>query len=270
VARKILLDCDPGHDDAVALLLALGSPEELALDGVSVVGGNVPLQGTVSNTRKLLHLVGRTDLPVYAGCPRPMMREIVTAEHVHGDSGLDSASGRLLEEPDVPVAPVHAVNYLIDSVRNSPPGEVTLVATGPLTNVAVAFAMAPDIIERLDQVVIMGGACFEQGNVTPAAEFNVYVDPHAARAVFESGVRLTMFGLDVTHQMRITPARLKAMAENGVTTSVNTVGTARRCTTPARWRGLSIPRCLKAWSCTSRWIPMKGRHWVAQLQIAMR
>ncbi|OED40009.1 nucleoside hydrolase [Chromatiales bacterium (ex Bugula neritina AB1)] len=215
MARRILLDCDPGHDDAVAILLALASPAELELIGISVVGGNVKLDATVLNTRKLLSLAARDDIDVYAGCPRPMLREIVTAEHVHGDTGLDSGSGRELPDPLRPVADKHAVNFIIDSVRNAAAGEITLVATGPLTNIAVAFAMAPDIIERLQELVIMGGAGFEPGNVTPAAEFNIYVDPHAARAVFESSVKLTMFGLDITHQMLITPPRLKAIEEHG-------------------------------------------------------
>lgn len=215
MTRRILLDCDPGHDDAVAILLALASPDEIDLIGISVVGGNVQLDSTVLNTRKILHLAKREDIAVYAGCPRPMLRPMVTAEHVHGDTGLDSGSGRILAEPERAVSTQHAVNFIIDSIRAAEPGELTLVATGPLTNVAVAFAMAPDIIERLQEVIIMGGAGFEPGNITPAAEFNVYVDPHAARAVFESGVSLTMFGLDITHQMRITPPRLEAISSKG-------------------------------------------------------
>ncbi len=215
MARRIILDCDPGHDDAVAILLALASPGEIEIAGISVVGGNVVLDATVLNTRKILHLVQRDDIVVYAGCPRPMLRPMVTAEHVHGDTGLDSGSGQALPEPVTPVSALHAVNFIIDTVRNGKAGEITLVATGPLTNVAVAFAMAPDIVGRLKEVIIMGGAGFEPGNITPAAEFNIYVDPHAARSVFESGVPLTMFGLDITHQMKITPERLQAIGSNG-------------------------------------------------------
>ncbi len=211
MAKRIILDCDPGHDDAVAILLALASPQEIELIGLTVVGGNVPLASTLLNARKVVTLANRRD-PVYAGCPRPMMREIVTAEHVHGETGLDSGSGQPLGDPEVPVQQQHAVNFIIDTVRSEPEQSITLVATGPLTNVAVAFAMAPDIIPRLNELVVMGGAGFEPGNITPAAEFNVYVDPHAARAVFDSGVNLTMFGLDITHQMLITPPRLKALA----------------------------------------------------------
>lgn len=214
VSRRIILDCDPGHDDAVAILLALASPE-IDVAGLTVVGGNVRLDSTVLNTRKIVTLSGCKGVEVYAGCPRPMMREMVTAEHVHGETGLDSGSGTLLDDPDVPVSEIHAVNYLIDTIRAAPEGEITLVATGPLTNVAVAFAMAPDIIGRLHELVIMGGVGFEPGNITPAAEFNIYVDPHAAAAVFDSGVKLTMFGLDVTHQMRITPPRLEQIGKAG-------------------------------------------------------
>lgn len=215
MTKRIILDCDPGHDDAVAILLALGSPAEIDLIGLTVVGGNVKLAATVLNTRKIVTLAGVSDIPVFAGCPRPMLREMVTAEHVHGETGLDSGSGQPLADPTTPLSDQHAVNFLIETIRAEPENTITLVATGPLTNVAVAFAMAPDIIDRLEDLIIMGGAGFEPGNITPAAEFNIYVDPHAARAVFESGVRLTMFGLDVTHQMLITPDRLKTIAEKG-------------------------------------------------------
>lgn len=214
MAKRIILDCDPGHDDAVAILLAMASPAEVELLGLTVVGGNVPLDSTVMNARKIVTLAKRQDR-VFAGCPRPMMREIVTAEHVHGETGLDSGSGRSLGDPDIPVESLHAVNFIVDTVRSEPDSSVTLVATGPLTNVAVAFAMAPDIVSRLKELVIMGGAGFEPGNITPAAEFNIYVDPQAARAVFESGVQLTMFGLDITHRMLITPPRLAALCDNG-------------------------------------------------------
>lgn len=214
MGRRIILDCDPGHDDAVAILLALASPE-IELAGLTVVGGNVRLASTVVNARKVVTLSGCEGVDIYAGCPRPMLREIVTGEHVHGESGLDSGSGALLAEPTVPVNEQHAVNYIIDTVRAAASGEITLVTTGPLTNVAVAFAMAPDIIDKLDELIIMGGAGYEPGNITPAAEFNVFVDPHAAAAVFDSGIKLTMFGLDVTHQMLIAPPRLALLAGAG-------------------------------------------------------
>lgn len=208
MVSNIILDCDPGHDDAVAILLALAAPSQLNLLAITVTGGNVPLELTTKNTLRVIALAHREDLCVYAGCPRPLVRKIVTAEHVHGESGLDTGSGRLLELPDIEVAKQHAVNYLIDTIRAAADQSITLVATGPLTNVAAAFVMAPDIIDRLDKLVIMGGACHVPGNVTPAAEFNIYVDPHAAKAVFDSGVDLVVFGLDITHQMLVTPDRL--------------------------------------------------------------
>lgn len=219
MATKIILDCDPGHDDAVAILLALASPD-IELLALTVVGGNVPLALTADNALRVTALAGYQSLPVYAGCPKPLLRKMVTAEHVHGESGLDTGSGQLLDPPTTTVAPMHAVNYLINTVREAAAKTITLVATGPLTNVAAAFAMAPDIIDRLEQLVIMGGAGHEPGNITPAAEFNIYVDPHAAYAVFESGVKLTVFGLDITHQMLITPSRLTAIAERGGRTGV--------------------------------------------------
>lgn len=212
---RILLDCDPGHDDAVAILLALGAPEQIELLGVTVVGGNVPLHSTVTNALRVLKLANREEVPVFAGCPRPLVREMVTAEHVHGESGLDTASGELLNVPDTVVREQHAVNFIIETVRQSESKSVTLVATGPLTNVAAAIAMAPDIVDQLKQIVIMGGAFHEPGNITPAAEFNIYVDPHAARCVFESGAEIIVFGLDITHQMLITPSRLEVIQQSG-------------------------------------------------------
>jgi len=215
MAIKIILDCDPGHDDAVAILLALAAPQHIEVLGLTVVGGNVPLDLTVDNALRILSLADREDIRVCGGCPRPLLRKMVTAEHVHGESGLDTGSGKLLALPQTSAAELHAVNFIIDTVRASDDKSVTLVATGPLTNIAAAFAMAPDIIERLQQLVIMGGACHEPGNITPAAEFNIFVDPHAAKAVFDSGVQPVMFGLDITHQMRTTPDRLKNIASNG-------------------------------------------------------
>jgi len=212
MARKIILDCDPGHDDAVAILLALAAPQQIEVLGLTIVGGNVPLARTVENALRVLLLADREDIPVYGGCPRPLLREMVTAEHV---SGLDTASGQLLAIPKTSPAELHAVNYLIDSIRASADKTLTLVATGPLTNVAAAIAMAPDIVDRLQQLVIMGGAYHEPGNITPAAEVNIFVDPHAAKAVFESGVNLIVFGLDITHQMRITPSRLANIKKGG-------------------------------------------------------
>ncbi|WP_294926307.1 nucleoside hydrolase [uncultured Paracoccus sp.] len=193
---KIIIDTDPGQDDAVAILLALASPE-LELLGLTVVAGNVPLSLTQQNARKICELAGRPDIPIFSGCDKPLQRELVTAEHVHGRTGLD---GIALPDPSMPLQSAHAVDFIIDSLRREAPGSVTLVPIGPLTNIAQAFRRAPDIVARVGRIVLMGGACFEGGNITPAAEFNIHVDPDAARIVFASGAPLTVIPLDVTHK----------------------------------------------------------------------
>ena len=193
--RKIIIDTDPGQDDAVAILLALASPE-LEVLGITAVAGNVPLPLTQKNARVICELAGRRDMAVFAGCDAPLQRKLVTAEHVHGKTGLD---GIALPEPTMALQPTHAVDFLIDTLRAHPPGTVTLCPLGPLTNIATAFRQAPDIIARVAEVVLMGGAYFEVGNITPAAEFNIYVDPEAAAVVFKSGVPLVVVPLDVTH-----------------------------------------------------------------------
>ncbi|WBU58099.1 nucleoside hydrolase [Paracoccus sediminicola] len=195
MARKIIIDTDPGQDDAVAILLALASPE-LEVLGITAVAGNVPLALTERNARLVVGLSGR-DVPVYAGCDRPLKRDLVTAEYVHGQTGLD---GIELGEPSVPLQEGDGVDFIIETLRREAPGTVTLVPIGPLTNIAAAFARAPDIVKRVQQIVIMGGAYFEVGNVSPAAEFNIYVDPEAAAQVFASGVDLVVMPLDVTHR----------------------------------------------------------------------
>ncbi len=204
--RKIIIDTDPGQDDAVAILLALGSPE-LELLGITCVAGNVPLPLTARNARIVCELAGRPDVPVFAGCDRPMARKLVTAEHVHGKTGLDGID---LWEPAMPLQPAHAVDFLIETLRREPPGTVTLVPIGPLTNIATAMQRAPDIVPRIGRIVLMGGAYFEVGNITPAAEFNIYVDPEAADIVFRSGVDLVVVPLDLTHKALTTRARVEA------------------------------------------------------------
>jgi purine nucleosidase len=208
---KIIIDTDPGQDDAVAILLALASPEIEVL-GLTAVAGNVPLELTARNARVVCELAGRTDIPVYAGCDRPMARDLVTAEHVHGRTGLD---GYDLPDPRMPLAEGHGVDFIVDTLRREPPGTVTLCPLGPLTNVGTALAKAPDIAERIARIVLMGGAYFEVGNITPAAEFNIYVDPEAARAVFRSGVPITVLPLDVTHKALTTRARNDAFRAGG-------------------------------------------------------
>ena len=209
-AIPLIIDCDPGQDDAIALMLAMASPEELDLLGISAVAGNVPLVLTEANARRIRDVSGRPELPVFAGCPRPMVRILETAEYVHGKSGIDGAG---LPEPSRPVEAAHAVDWLIDTLRRSD-NPITMATLGPLTNIAMAIVMAPDIVENISELVLMGGA-LSLGNVTPAAEFNIYSDPHAAHIVFEAGLKLTMIGLDVTHQARATPERLEGIRAIG-------------------------------------------------------
>ncbi|AUQ53831.1 nucleoside hydrolase [Phaeobacter inhibens] len=205
-ARKIIIDTDPGQDDAVAILLALASPQEIDLLGITCVAGNVPLTLTQTNARRVCEVAGRPDVAVHAGCDAPLQRPLITAEHVHGKTGLD---GPELWDPTMPLAAAHGVDFIIDSLRREAPGTVTLCPLGPLTNIAAAFQKAPDIVDRVQEIVLMGGAYFEVGNITPAAEFNIYVDPEAAAAVLTSGVPITMMPLDVTHKALATRARVE-------------------------------------------------------------
>ena len=193
--RKIIIDTDPGQDDAVAILLALASPE-LEVLSLTAVAGNVNLALTEKNARIIVELAGKTT-PVHAGCDRPLARPLVTAEHVHGKTGLD---GIHLPDPSHPLQDSHAVDHIIDSLRTHPSGSITICPLGPLTNIATAFTRAPDIIPRVAEVVLMGGAYFQGGNITPTAEFNIFVDPEAAEIVFNSGVPLVVMPLDVTHK----------------------------------------------------------------------
>jgi pyrimidine-specific ribonucleoside hydrolase len=214
VSTPIVIDCDPGHDDAFAIMLAAASPE-VELRAVTTVAGNQTLDKTTKNALKVLELIDRTDIPVAAGADKPLARELRTAAHVHGESGLD---GPDLPEPTTKVVDEHAVELLNASIE---PG-VVLVPTGPLTNVALLLQQHPDVRQRLERIVWMGGAASE-GNITPAAEFNAFVDPEAAALVFGSGIPVTMIGLDVTHralftadhavQLRSTGAAGKAVAE---------------------------------------------------------
>ena len=199
----ILLDCDPGHDDAIALLLALGS-DELELRGVTTVAGNQTLEKTTANAIRVLELAGRAKIPVAAGAGRPLLREPRVAADVHGDTGLD---GPDLPPPHVDPSPQHAVDFLAERVDGA-----TLVATGPLTNVALLLARHPEA--KPERIVLMGGAIAE-GNVTPAAEFNIWADPEAARRVFTSGLDVTKVGLDVTHRALVTPAHASQLREAG-------------------------------------------------------
>ena len=195
-STKLIIDTDPGQDDAVAILLALASPEIEVL-GLTAVAGNVPLALTARNCLKVLELARRTDVPVHAGADRPLRRPLVTAEQVHGNSGLD---GPDLPEPATPLAGGHAVDFILDTLRREPAGAVTLAALGPMTNLALALDADPAAFGRAGRVVAMGGGWSEGGNTTPAAEFNIHVDPEAAQAVLKSGVPVVLPPLDVTHR----------------------------------------------------------------------
>lgn len=203
----LILDCDPGVDDGVALLLAFASSDVLDLRGITTVGGNVALVQTTRNARVLRQIAGAAAerVPVFAGCAGPMVRPLVAAEHFHGESGLGNLA---IFEPAAPAAAGDAVSFIVETLLREAAGSVTLAITGPMTNVAMAMRLAPAIVPRIGQVVFMGGARREGGNITASAEYNIYADPHAAAVVCGSGVPLVALGLDATHQVRSTPARI--------------------------------------------------------------
>lgn len=195
--EKIILDCDPGHDDAVAIMLAAINPK-IELLGITVVAGNQKLEKTVNNTLKVCNHLN-LDVPVYSGMSRPMIREQLIADDIHGETGLD---GPKFEELKIKAEDKHAVNFIIDTLMNSDE-KVTLVPTGPLTNIGMAIRFEPRIIEKINRIVLMGGS-YQLGNMTPAAEFNILADPDAAHIVFSSGVKIVMMGLDLTRQASAT------------------------------------------------------------------
>jgi purine nucleosidase len=208
--RRIIIDTDPGLDDAVAILLTL-AVDELELLGIVAVAGNLPLAQTERNARRICALAARPELPVYAGCARPLMHRLVTAEHIHNDPRLDA----VLPDAASPLQSQHGVDFLIETLRSAEAGAITLCALGPLTNIAMACLKVPEVAGKIRELVVMGGACFELGNVTPAAEFNIHLDPHAAATVFDSGIPITMIPLDVTHQVLSTPPRIAALRALG-------------------------------------------------------
>ncbi|MGP0071864.1 MAG: nucleoside hydrolase [Bryobacteraceae bacterium] len=210
--RPIIIDTDPSPDDAVAFLTALASPDELEVLAITTVAGNVPVHLTSKNARKALELSRTVDTPVYAGASAPLLRPLVTAEHVHGKTGLD---GYDLPEPTTPLAPGFAPDAIVDLVMRRPAGEVTLCCIAPLTNIALAMIREPRLAGHLREIVIMGGAFSEGGNITPAAEFNVYVDPEAAARVLASRAPITMIPLDCTHQALTTKSRLEKLRSVG-------------------------------------------------------
>lgn len=210
MVTPIILDVDPGHDDAMAMILAHGNPN-IDLRAITTVAGNQTLPKVTLNARRVATVAGITDVPIAAGCAQPLIRDQVVAADIHGESGLD---GPAFGEPTVPLFPEHAVDLIIDLIMASGEGEITLVPTGPLTNIAMALRKEPRIAGRVREVVLMGGS-YTRGNVTPAAEFNIFVDPEAADIVFTAGWPLTMVGLDLTHQARATEAVLARIGEIG-------------------------------------------------------
>jgi purine nucleosidase len=212
MVRRIVIDTDPGIDDAVAILLALAAPEEIEVQGIVAVAGNVPLAMAERNARRICELAGRADVPVHAGCSRPLLRPQPGAAKAHAEDGL---GGLALPEPTMPLRRRHGVDFLIDALLDAEPGGVTLCALGPLTDIAMALVKAPEIAHRVGELVVMGGAGFGRGNVTPTAEFNIHVDPHAAAAVLDSGIPITMVPLDVTRKLPATAPRIAALRAIG-------------------------------------------------------
>ncbi|MDH3647981.1 MAG: nucleoside hydrolase [Gammaproteobacteria bacterium] len=203
--HSIIIDCDPGQDDAINLLLAFSSPEELDILGLTTVAGNVPLELTQRNARLMCDLAGRRDVRVYAGCARPLVQDLITAENVHGSTGID---GMEIKEPRLPLEEKHAIDFIVDCLRSAHDDAVILVPTGPLTNIAMAMVKAPDIVPKIRKIVMMGGAMREGGNHSASAEFNILVDPHAAHVVFNCGRPIVAMGLDVTHQVLASKSRI--------------------------------------------------------------
>jgi purine nucleosidase len=212
MAQKVIVITDPGQDQAVAILMALAAPEVFDVLGIVTSAGNIGLDHTQRNARALIELAGRTEVPVFAGCPRPIRGALVTAEHVHGPTGLDGAD---LPEPKAPLQPQHGVDFIVDTLRAHPAGDVAIFSESPLTNLAMAIVKAPDIAGRISRIVMMAGAYFEVGNITPCAEFNIYVDPLAADIVLRAGIPIAMLPLDVTHKLLATPERLGRLAALG-------------------------------------------------------
>ena len=217
VTSGIIVDCDPGVDDAIALLLAFGT--NLPILGITTVAGNVPLALTSHNARIVCTLANRTDIPVHAGCPQPMLQPLTTADDVHGATGLQGAP---LPEPTFPLQDLHSVDYLTQTLlaANEP---LTIAALGPLTNIAIALIQRPELAERIEQLVIMGGSA-GYGNITPSAEFNMYVDPHAAQVVLSAGIPTVLITLDTTHQVLTTPKRLERIRAIGNSVSETAAG----------------------------------------------
>ena len=210
--HRILLDCDPGRDDALAIAMVLASTAEIELVGITAVAGNVPLALTYRNARFICDLCGFPEVPVYAGADKPLARQPVTGTRAHGESGLE---GMAVDVPPLAVEPGGAIPFMNETLRAAADDEITLVAIGPLTNVAMLVGEAPELLPKIRQIVIMGGASRAGGNVTPAAEFNIYADPHAAARVLDCGRPMTVVSLDATHQVLATPAHAERLGRAG-------------------------------------------------------
>ncbi|HCI15823.1 MAG TPA: nucleoside hydrolase, partial [Candidatus Marinimicrobia bacterium] len=208
IKKQIILDCDPGQDDAVAMALAMAATDEIEILGITAVAGNVPLNLTQRNARLMCDICQRTDMIVYAGAEKPMAHTLVTAEHVHGKSGLDGID---IVEPITPLQEKHGVDYIIETCLSAADNSITLVPTGPLTNIGLAIHQESNILPKIKEIVLMGGALREGGNITPSAEFNIYVDPEAAQIVLRCGRPIVMMSLDVTHQVLTTRNRVDAI-----------------------------------------------------------
>jgi inosine-uridine nucleoside N-ribohydrolase len=215
--KKVIIDCDPGHDDAIALLLAARA-DEIEILGVTTVSGNSALHNTTRNARRILDYAGYTNIEVYTGCDKPMVREPfrLTGAAIHGEDGL---GGPFIPAPVTPIREEHAVEFLIRTLRSAE-DRIILIVTGPMTNIAIALEKAPDIREKIDRIVIMGGAVIEPGNITSAAEFNIYVDPEAAKAVFGSGCELYLISLDVTMKSMFYEEDIETLRSQGDRISV--------------------------------------------------
>lgn len=207
--RRVIIDCDPGVDDGVALLLAFAAGDRLDLTGITTVAGNVGAELTARNACLIREIAAREDVAVFAGCTRPLVREPVEAGHFHGDSGLGDLP---IRAPRIGVDPLHAVDFLVRELQAAPAASISLVITGPMTNVASAIRRDPTVVRSIREFAIMGGARSEGGNITASAEYNIHADPHAAQAVFNAGPPVFAFGLDATHQVRATPARTSVIA----------------------------------------------------------
>jgi purine nucleosidase len=211
-ARPLIIDCDPGVDDAIALFLAFACPEDLDILAITTVVGNVAGALTARNACIIREMAGREDVPVFEGCAAPMVRAPVDAGQFHGATGLGPLP---IFAPKKSIVSDYGVHNLLHWLLHSPPGSVTLAVTGPMTNIAAVFDAVPDAAAGVREIVVMGGARSEGGNITASAEYNIYADPHAAQIVFASGAPITVFGLDATHQVRSTPARIEALHEIG-------------------------------------------------------